>query len=133
MNKAVQSLATAAALGVLALSSTVAAQPQPTGKPTQECIFPRDISSFSSPNDHTVYLRVGVSNYYKLDLTGPCNNLNFAMGVGLRTPHGSVAICSPLDLDLIVRLSGAPADYCPVQGISKLSPPEVALLGKNKP
>jgi len=133
MKKSFKILTTAAALTVLVLTSSVSAQPKAPGKPQADCIFPRDISSFSSPNDHTVYLRVGASNYYKLDLIGPCHNLGFAQGVELKTSTAAVAICSPLDAELIVRLSGAAPDLCPVQGISKLTPAEVALLGKNKP
>ncbi len=49
---------------------------------------------------------MGVSEYYKLDLMGPCHNLDFAQGVELRNPGGG-AICSPLDAEVIVRLSGA--------------------------
>jgi hypothetical protein len=124
---------TATAITTLALSSSVWAQPKPNKAPqAQSCFFRRDISSFSAPNDHTVLLRVGVNDYYKLDVTA-CSNLDFALRVELRPYRGEVAICSPLDAELVVRLSGAIPDHCPIQAMHKLTPAEVALLGKNKP
>jgi hypothetical protein len=123
---------TATAITLLALSSSVSAQPKPGQAPSSQCFFRRDITSFSAPNDHTVYLRVGVSDYYKLDVTA-CSNLDFALGIELRPYRGEMAICSPLDAELVVRLSGAIPDHCPIQALHKLNPAEVTLLGKNKP
>ena len=125
--------ASAAALALFSLTGPAQAQPQSrTPAPERSCFFQQNVSSFSAPDDHTVYLRVGVSEYYKLDLMGPCHNLDFAQGVELRNPGGG-AICSPLDAEVIVRLSGAATDRCPIQGLRKLAPDEVKLLGKNKP
>jgi hypothetical protein len=123
-----------AAMSLLALASSASAQPKPP-KAAQEraCFFPRDINSFHAANDHTVYLRVGTTDYYRLDLLGSCPNLDFALGVGFRAYRGATTICSPQDAELIVRLQGAIPNYCPVQAMHKLDAGEVALLGKNKP
>jgi hypothetical protein len=131
----------AAALAVIttaALFVSADAQPQPhTGtlgtSKDNPCFFQHDVSSFSSPNDHTVYLRVGVDDYYKLDLTGYCGNLDFALGIALQNRSGGPTICSPLDAELIVRQSGEPTNHCPVTAIHKLNQAEVLTLGKNKP
>ena len=134
---AAASLTAAAAFALLGLAAPAQAQPGqtpvPKPMPQEECFFPRNVTSFSAPDDHTVYLRVGASSYYKLDLAGICHNLTFAQGVELQSYRGAVAICSPLDAQVIVRLSGAFPDRCPMLSMHKLSPPEVAALGKNKP
>lgn len=121
-----------ACAGALALALPAAAQPQP-GARQDACFFQRDVQGFSAAGSQTVYLRVGVNDYYRLDLDGPCDNLDFALGLGLRNRSGGPTICSPLDAEVIVRLSGAPTDYCPVKAIRKLTPAEAAALGKSKP
>jgi hypothetical protein len=131
----------AAALGAIstvALFVSADAQPQPQApspgaSKDNACFFQRDVSSFKAANEHTVYLRVGVNDYYRLDLISDCQNLDFALGLALQNRSGGPTICSPLDAELIVRQSGAPVDHCPVTAIHKLNPAEVLALGKNKP
>jgi hypothetical protein len=102
-------------------------------KPADACFFQRDVLGFSAPDDHTVYLRVGPSDYYRLDLMGTCPNLNWSQGLFLRNRSGGPTVCSPMDADVMVRLRGAIPDDCPVSAIHKLSKPETLALGKDRP
>ena len=120
-----------AAAGAL-VSSSVSAQGNPSAR-ADTCFFQRDVSSFSAPDDHTVYFRVGVTSYYKVDVADPCSNMNWAQAIELQNRSGGPTICSPLDAQLIVHLSGMPTQFCPVTGFRKLTVSEVGALGKNKP
>ena len=113
-------------------SSSVSAQGNPSAR-ADSCFFQRDVSSFSAPDDHTVYFRVGVRDYYKVDVADPCTNMNWAQAIELQNRSGGPTICSPLDAQLIVHLSGMPTQFCPVTGFRKLTVSEVGALGKNKP
>jgi hypothetical protein len=129
-------IAAAAAL-LLGGASTVSAQPAPASsappQPPSACFFPRDVIGFSAPNDHTVYFRVGPSDYYQLDLMTPCSNLNWSDGLALQNRSGGPTICSPTDAEVVVRLKGQFTDHCPVQAMRKLTQVEVQALGKNRP
>ena len=136
MAKVPVGMAVAALSLVCAAAAWAQSAPQtnaPAPKPADACFFQRDVNSFSSPNDHTVYFRVGASDYYELDLMGTCPNLDWSLGLALRNRSGGATICSPMDAELIVRLSGAVPDYCPVNAIRKLSRPEALALGKDRP
>ena len=86
------------AIATVALFVSADAQPQPQAGESpgaskdNACFFQRDVSSFSAAGEHTVYLRVGVNDYYRLDLTSDCQNLDFCAGPG---PAKSQAAARP--------------------------------------
>ena len=95
-----------------------------------QCFFTRNIQNYSAPNDHTLYLRVNVSDIYRLDLAGACPGLPFALNsIALQTVPGSSQICRPLDVDLRVHDAG-PSVPCIVSALQKLSPQDVAAIPK---
>jgi len=102
-------------------------------EPARQCFYQRNITSWHAPDDNTVLLRVGVNDYYKMDMLGPCNGLDFAgESIGIRNRGGSGYICSGLDVQVLVpdRVPGR----CDVDKITKLSKAEVAALPpKSKP
>lgn len=102
---------------------------QPAASPSRSCFYERDISSFSVPNDSTVYLRVGVRDIYRLELMSPCTGLTFRQSLGIKTTPGSRWICSPLDAEVVYRDNGI-SQRCPVTGLHALTPAEVAKLPK---
>jgi hypothetical protein len=123
----VRSLICTAAL-VAALAGGVAAQAQPAARPA--CFYPDDISNFRAIDDHTLYLRVGVHDFYRLELMGHCDGLGFHERLAIRsTPAGS-PICSPLDIEIISRDLGS-TQRCPVTVLHALTPAEAAALPKS--
>jgi hypothetical protein len=125
-------------VGLLALAAApalaqapVSPSPARSSAPRRECFYSRSISGFAAPNDHTVYLRVGASDVYRLDLMGSCLNVDWRQSIALKTTGGSDFICEGLDAELIVPDRVMGPQHCPVNAIHKLTPAEVAALPKN--
>ncbi len=94
-----------------------------------QCFYVRNINGFSAPDDHTVYVRVGVKSVYRLDLIKDCLDLTWRQSLGLEvTPPGNW-VCGPLDATIVYRQTGIP-DRCQVTNIHRLSSDEVAALPK---
>ena len=114
---------------VLACTSPISALAQPVPKPANECFATSDISNFNAPDDHTVYLRVGVRTVYKLELMTDCLDLTFRESLGIESRPASPWICSPLDATVVYGEHGSRM-RCPVSAYHKLTPEEVAALPK---
>ena len=119
----------------LALLAPAAAPAAPAPASAQQCFYSRNISSWHSPDDNTVLIKVGVNDVYKLDLLGPCSGLTFAgesIGIRNRGGGGSSYICSALDVEVVVP--GGIPNRCDVSKITKLTKEELAAIPqKNRP
>jgi len=114
-------------LAVLLVGPTLAAPRAEARGPG--CFVRRDINGFSAPNDRTLYIRVGISQIWRLDLMTECTGLSFRQAFGLEAQPASPWICSPLDATVIVRQPGFHM-RCPVTAMHRLTPAEVAALPK---
>ena len=94
------------------------------------CFARRNVESFNAPDDHTVYLRVGVNAVYRLDLMTHCLDLSFRQNIGLEDQPAGAFICSPLEATVVYRAAGGIPQRCPVTAIHKLTPAEAAALPK---
>ena len=94
------------------------------------CFARRNVESFNAPDDHTVYLRVGVNDIYRLSLMTECLDLTFRQGIGLEDQPANAFICSPLEATIVYRAAGGIPQRCPVTAIHKLTPEEAAALPK---
>ena len=118
-----------AAIVVVATSGNHAAKAADSSVPSA-CFNVRDLNGFSAPSDELLYIRVGVRDVFRLDLTAGCPNLAFRQGIGLEsTPPGEPFICSPLQAEVVYRDNGFPA-RCQVTAIHKLSEAEYSALPK---
>lgn len=92
------------------------------------CFLASNARSFRSVNATTVHLRVGRNDFYRLDLIGPCPDIDFSLRLGLQT-RGSSQVCtgSGLGTSIVVRGSRGPT-RCQVRQITALTPEEVAAL-----
>ena len=125
-----------AALALVVLPVAAVAQPAkappaktaPAREPDQ-CFLSQNVNGFSAPNDHTVYVRVGVKDIYRLDLMSDCANLTFRQSLGLESVMTGPWICNPLDATVVYRDTGIP-ERCPVSAIHKLTEAEKAALPK---
>lgn len=93
------------------------------------CFLQRNINGFSAPNDRTVYVRVGVSDVWRLETMNTCTGLTFRNSFALQGSPTSGWICHPLDATILFHEPGMRM-RCPVSAIHKLTPDEVAALPK---
>lgn len=119
------------AVGLLALAALAQApaQAKPVQKSTASCFWTRDVQSYTTQGEEVVNVRVGVRDVYRLDLLGPCHDIDWPLGIALVSKGGG-AICSPHDADVLVRSDLFGPQRCPVRAIRKLTPQEVAGLPK---
>jgi len=106
-------------------------QPAPAAPKSDEaCFWARNVNGFNAPDEKTVYIRVGVSEIYRLDLMYDCTGLTFRQDIGLeREPSGDAFICNPMQATVVYRDGGIP-QRCPVTAIHKLTKDEASALPK---
>jgi hypothetical protein len=117
-----------ALMTALLLSPVVRAQPQDSNG-GQACFFSRDFQQWRSPDPNTIYIRVGVNRFYRLDLSAPCPPLQFPDVHLVSVFHGSDTICAPIDWDL--RVSQFPqgiTEQCIVKSMTRLTPEQVSAI-----
>ena len=114
---------------VLFLStSVVAADPATAAKPSG-CFFARDFESWKAPDAKTIYIRVRMHDYYRLDLEGSCPALLWPDSHLITKFQGTDTICSRLDWDLKVSqgMHGI-SQPCIVKSMTALTPAEAASI-----
>jgi len=112
---------------ILVLAAVAALAPAAASADT--CFRTRDISNHRKADNHTLYMRVGLKDVYRIGSKGAClagATSNDALMVGA-PPSGLV--CSPVAFDLGVR-QGGHVTPCIVDSIVKLTPQQVAALPK---
>jgi hypothetical protein len=127
--------AASAAIGLTALAGCAettenanSAGSQGAARTAPRCFRAADARNFRSVNATTVNLRVGRRDFYRIDLLGPCPDLNFSMRMGLQTSAGSqVCTGSGIGTSIVVPGTRGPT-RCPVRQITALTPEEVAAL-----
>jgi len=118
------------AMAVLAsVSAAAALAAADSGPPNDTCFLSRDWEGWKSPSPTVIYLRVGASQVFRLDLKAGSNQLKYTdMHLTNRHQVGSW-ICTPEDLDLL--LSDDHHTYSEplfVKSITRLTPDEIAAI-----
>lgn len=113
---AVAALAEAALLAACTNQPPRVASAQSTGR---QCFLAKQVYGFGNATDASVDVWVGASRYYRLDLIGPCHDINWSTGLVLRTTGGSDWICQGADAEIIVpgRIGGR----CLVSGVHPIT------------
>ena len=127
-NLAIRLAASAAVLAGLVLPAPMVSA-QPASRSNNQCFYTRNINGFRAPDDHTLYVRVGVSDIYRLTLMTNCTGLTFKQNIGLESTPGDPWICSAIQATVVYRDTGI-RNRCPVSDIHKLSPAEIAAMPK---
>ncbi len=122
------------ALGLLVIGAVGAGSSAPQAAraqgAAQPCFYARDVNGFQAPDDHTLYIRVGASDIYRLDLQSKCIGLTYRQNLAIQsTPSDGGFICTPLQAEVVYRDNGF-SNRCPVVGMHKLSLAEVAATPK---
>ena len=120
----VRTFAVAVVGGVAAVTSAAAQQPISA----RQCFWSHQVNSFAAQGDRLVNLRVGVKDYFQLELMGPCPDVDWTQKIALVSRGGST-ICSGLDAEIVTPSPIGP-QKCPVKSVRKVTPTEVAALPK---
>ena len=124
--------ATQLALGFVTGLSLVTAAPGLAQTPPQHnaCFFSNEFQGWKAPDARTIFIRVGVHRYYRLDLSGTCQSLLLPDSHLITKVRGSNQICSAVDWDLSVAQSppGSFPEACIVKQMTLLTPQEAAAI-----
>ena len=113
---------------VAAAALAAAALPASATGPNDNCFRLSQVSSTHADGDRKIYVRVGVSSFYRIDLANRCASLPYEGNHLVLTPAGGTdLICRPIDLDLKVSEGGA-KEPCFIQSITRLTPEEAAAI-----
>ena len=122
----------ASALSLLVATSLAAADPaSPVPAKRPQCFFIRDFQNWKAPDAKTLYIRVSLHQYYRLDLAGSCSAA-LAHSHLITKWRGSDWVCSALDWDLKVS-QGAVRGFatpCIVKTMTALTAQEAATIPK---
>lgn len=119
-------LAAAAAALLAAGAAPASSADKPKGP--RQCFWNHQVNSFAAQGDRIVNLRVGVKDYYQLELFAPCPDVEWTQKIALIS-RGSSTICSGLDAEVVTPTPIGP-QKCMVRNVRKLTPTEVAALPK---
>lgn len=119
-------VATAAVFG---LAAAAAADTPAADKSAAPCFFSSSWEGWRSPDANTIYLRIGIKEIYKVDLSAGSPLLLYPDATLVSRFHGTDTVCSPLDLDIIVH-EGGQSDPIIAKSITKLTAEQVAAIPK---
>src|SRR5690348_5682272 len=134
MNPFAKPLATVAlAAAALSLSAVAVGQPPAHGGHDRRggyCFHIRDVNNFAANDTDTVYIRVGVSDVYRLRLfASTCLDLAWVHHMALFTRSSPFTREGPNpDLGVGIHSVGLGRQRCPVTDVRKLTREEVAAL-----
>jgi hypothetical protein len=122
------SIAACALLGLLASASADSASS--AGPRGNQCFFVRNFQSWKASDAKTIYIRVNLNQYYRLDLGSQCPGLLWPDARLITIWRGSDVVCSALDWDLKVGQGGVRgfAQPCIVKTMTKLDPAAAAAI-----
>ena len=100
--------------------------------PANRCFRSSQINGHRFADPQTLYLRVGLNDFYRVETSPNCNtSISPRQTLVTRSTGGSDLVCRPIDFDLRVRHDGGFVSPCFVQNITPLTPQEVAAMPRN--
>jgi hypothetical protein len=117
-------------LPITLAAALACAFPAMAQQPGQSCFRLSQLQSTRPDGDKRIYMRVGVNEYWRMDLRFRCSSLPFAdRGLVMTPAGGDDVICSPIQLDLKVNDHGA-LEPCFIESFTKLTPEQAAAIPK---
>lgn len=117
----------AACAGDGAPSASSSGQPASATEPTRSrCFRSSQVNGWRAGDRNVVYLRTDVRRVFRMQLMGPCPDVNWAQRIGIEA-RGSSWICSGIDATIVAPSPIGPR-RCPVRAITELTPEEVAAM-----
>jgi len=122
-------LSAALASGASLAADAPRAPPAPAAK-SVNCFRPEQFQSWKAPNAATIYIRVSLNHYYRLDLAGKCPEI-LQPDSHLDTRFdGTNMVCGALDWNIKVATPFGMGQSCIVKAMTELSPEEVKAIPK---
>lgn len=119
--------AAAATVAFLAGCAANEAAAPPMARSAGECFHADRVNSFSSAGPYAANVRVGVNDYYRLELAGTCRDLDFTHRIAIRSRNSSW-VCRGYDAELLVPDPMVGLQRCPVHSVRKLTEAEVKAM-----
>jgi hypothetical protein len=117
-------------IALAALAAGIGCAAPALAQPAKSCFRLSQLQSTRPDGDRRIYARVGVNEYWRIDLAHRCSSLPYPNTfLVLKPAGGNDVICSPIDLDLKVNDNGA-NEPCFISSFTKLTPEEVAAIPK---
>lgn len=101
-----------------------------SGSASGHCFRASEFQSWRAANPSTIYIRVGLKRYFKLELQSPAPQLLWPDVHLVTVFHGPSLICTPLDWGIPRVVSGAVSTPLSVKSMTELSAAQVARLPK---
>ncbi len=119
-----------AAVALLSFAATPSlADSRSASNADSSCFAASQWNGWKSPSPSVIYLRVGVNDIYRLDLSYGSSELDEPDVHLISLLRGSDWICSPLDLQLAVADdSGGFREPLIVRSITRLTPAQIAAI-----
>jgi hypothetical protein len=122
-----------AAFATLGLAAPALADTPAKTNVHANCFLSQDWSNWRGSGPSTIYIRVHVHDYFKVELSSPSSMVTDPSNHLVSQVRGTPWICSPLDLDLKVS-DGHVTEPLFVKSLTKLTPEQVAAIPpKDKP
>ncbi len=122
----------AAFLGFLVVTPPAladASSPAPPKAP--QCFQVSNFENWKAGDAKTIYIRVNLHQYYRLDLASTCPALLWPGAYLVTEWHGSSSVCTALDWDLTVAQNpGGISSPCIVKTMTPLTAEEAAAIPK---
>jgi hypothetical protein len=116
-----------AAAAALSLAGVAHAATPDQPNTTRNCFLTNDWQSWRGADANTIYLRVHVHDFYKLELSSGSQMVTDQANHLVSNVRVSPWICGPLDLDLKIS-DGHIQEPLIVKSITKLTPEQVAAI-----
>jgi hypothetical protein len=116
-------LASALALPLVGCMAQEEPRPARTAASAGQCFNVESVTGFNPVDRDTVDVRIGAARAYRLELSGGCEDIDWASGLAIRSRNGRLA-CSHFDVELIVRSSIGPG-RCFATSMRQLTPGEI--------
>lgn len=124
--------ATLVGLAAASLMGPAAALAQPAARTPAQCFYPNNWNGWkATPDSKAIYIRVGVSDIYRLDLSAACPELQEPNAHLINDVRGPSQICSAVDLDLKVSDGHGFSTPCIVSSVTPLSRDQASALPRN--
>ncbi len=112
-------------------ATTISAGAQPAPPSQSHCFFINQFESWRAPDPTTIYIRVQLNRYYRLELAGACPEITWPNSHLITKTRGPDTICSAVDWDLSVsQYPGGIPTPCIVKTMTLLGPKDVAAIPK---
>ena len=113
------------AVGLLCGTAPATAQPSQNA-----CFLINQFNGWKAPDTRTIFIRVGLDRFFRLDLANNCSLLAMPNVHLITKTRGPDLVCSAIDWDLSVSESppGNIPQPCIVKKMTLLSPEEAAAI-----